>query len=174
MKICLIGGVPAVGKSTLVRKFFNHYLSWQDFKYKKLYGHYNSEINLLILGIYNQNVFSGTDRLSMAVQPDFNAFLQKNNKYNILFEGDRLFNNKTLQNIPTKYEQHIIILQSKFTEQRHKERNDNQTEKFLKGRETKIKNLKQNIKNFILLDNDNENDMKKNFEYIISKMIKNE
>lgn len=167
----MIGGVPAVGKSTLVRMFFNKYLSWQQFKYKKLYGHYNNEINLLILGIYNQHLFSGTDRLSMAVQPDFNNFIKQNTKYNILFEGDRLFNYKTLENIPQNYEQHIIILQSQHTEQRHKERKDNQTEKFKKGRHTKIENIKNKINNYNLLDNDTLEQQQANFKYICSKMI---
>ena len=61
--IVALGGIPAVGKTTLVKQFFYKYKSWKEFKYKKLYGHYNQELNLIILGKYSDNqLFSGTDK----------------------------------------------------------------------------------------------------------------
>ena len=92
MKCVAIGGVPAVGKSTIVTNFLKYNDYWQDYKYKKVRGHYNKELNLFIIGVYGTSVFGGTDKLSMAVQPDFTEFVSKyNEKINILFEGDRLF-----------------------------------------------------------------------------------
>ena len=41
------------------------------FKYKLVNGLYNRKKNIYIIGIYNEELFSGTDKLSMAVQPNF-------------------------------------------------------------------------------------------------------
>jgi len=74
----IIGGQPAVGKTTIVKQFFQNFSGWRNFKFKKLYGHYNEELNLVILGKYiSGEIFSGTDKLSMAVQPDFEEFIDK-------------------------------------------------------------------------------------------------
>ena len=74
------------------------------------------------------DVFSGTDKLSMAVQLDFEDFLEKYNKHNILFEGDRLFNIKTLKKAKELINTKVYIIESKHTDDRHIQRNDNQSE----------------------------------------------
>ena len=168
--IVALGGIPAVGKTTLVKQFFYKYKSWKEFKYKKLYGHYNQEINLIILGKYSDNqLFSGTDKLSMAVQPDFEEFIDKEKPpYNILFEGDRLFNLKTIQKVKDKMDLQVYIVESNMTEQRHIERKDNQSDKFIKGRVTKTNNIKYYLgNNYITLVNNKEADIQKNFKIII-------
>ena len=93
-----LGGLPAVGKSTILRKFFEEYDGWQNFKFGLVQGHYNKNINLMIVGKYGQNkTFEGTDLLSMAVHNDFKKLIKKQMKYNILFEGDRLFTSSILE-----------------------------------------------------------------------------
>jgi GTPase SAR1 family protein len=173
-KIIAIGGEPAVGKTTLIRKFFSNYSPWYQFKYKKLYGHFNKELHLVILGVYSaKEVFSGTDRLSMSVQPDFEEFIDKNKpNYNILFEGDRLFNLKSIKKAESCMDLKVYILESDFIDSRHKDRNDNQSEKFIKGRRTKVKNIKEYLKeNFTVLKNNTENDLNKNYNVLCNNLI---
>ena len=166
-----IGGQPAVGKTTLVKKFFTEYKTWKSFKYKKLYGHYNEELNLIILGKYSKNeMFSGTDKLSMAVQPDFDEFLDlKDLDYNVLFEGDRLFNLKSLKRAKELKDLHVFIVESVHTKTRHIDRNDSQTEKFIKGRVTKVNNIKNwLLDDYTILINNEEEDIDKNFNILLN------
>ena len=66
---------------------------------------------------------------------------------NIIFEGDRLFSLNNLIKLNELYELRIIMLVNspETLLKRHKDRNDTQTDKFLKGRETKIKNIKEHF-----------------------------
>ena len=102
------------------------------------------------MGIYNNDIFCGTDRLSMAVNKDFIKYVLLK-KRNILFEGDRLFTLKNIELIKKHYKTHIILLENDplLLKKRHKERNDKQSEKFIKGRYTKIRNI---WLNFIEID----------------------
>jgi hypothetical protein len=169
--IVALGGIPAVGKTTLVKQFFYNYKNWKEFKYKKLYGHYNEELNLIILGKYSDNqLFSGTDKLSMAVQPDFEDFIDKEKPpYNILFEGDRLFNVKTLQKVKDIMTLQVYIVTSNNTKQRHIDRKDSQSAKFIKSRVTKIENIKIFLnKDYMTLINNKEQDINENYNIIVN------
>ena len=157
MKCIAIGGIPATGKSTIVEQFFLNHSYWNEFKYKKLRGHYNKELNLFILGVYGESKFGGTDKLSMAVQPDFESYVRANhNKANILFEGDRLFSLNNINFLEKYYDLHVGIITSKHTKNRHITRNDKQSEKFIKGRITKINNIKSLYKNYKTYENNEE------------------
>jgi len=161
-----LGGLPAVGKSTILRKFFEEYDGWQNFKFGLVQGHYNKNINLMIVGKYGQNkTFEGTDLLSMAVHNDFKKLIKKQMKYNILFEGDRLFTSSILEFLDEHTDMNAIILKSIHTEQRHIDRKDNQSEQFIKGRNTKINNImKFNFKkNIIYLNNNDKSDLNNNY-----------
>lgn len=169
-KCIAIGGVPATGKTTLVKEIYNQ-LNFQNFKYGLLRGHYNQDNNLSLLGIYNEDsVFLGTDKLSMAVNKHFIKYIEAN-KRNILFEGDRLFSLKNIEFINQYYDLRVIVLNNtkKVIEERHQQRNDSQSEKFIKGRYTKIQNIisnsKSNIETYIL---DNLDDTKELANNIIS------
>ena len=61
-----------------------------------------------------------------------------------------------------------IIIKSNHTEQRHIDRQDNQSERFIKSRNTKINNIcKLNFKRKItFLNNDNQEELEKNFQAI--------
>ena len=169
-----LGGIPAVGKTTIVKQFFYYYKNWKLFKFKKLYGHYSEQLNLIILGKYNNNeLFSGTDKLSMAVQPDFNDFIDKNKpNYDILFEGDRLFNIKTLEKAKTKMSLQVYIITSNNTQQRHIDRKDTQSKRFIKGRFTKIENIKNFLKeDYTTLINNEKQDIDKNYNIIVNNFI---
>ena len=144
MRALAIGGVPATGKTTLAREVIKLIKPTSKFKSELLRGYIKNDI--AILGVYKKNdIFGGTDKLSMAVQSDYENFV-KLKKYHIFFEGDRLFTEKILLNLCENYETRIIILEQKEKELklRHKKRNDTQSEKFLLSRKTKIENIKRN------------------------------
>mgnify|MGYP003645052341 FL=1 len=158
-KKCLaLGGIPAVGKSTIVEQFFINHNYWVNFEYKRLKGHYNKQLNLLILGVYGTAKFAGTDKLSMSVQPDFESYVRANHsKANILFEGDRLFSLNNINFLEKYYQLHIGIITSTHTEDRHITRKDNQSEKFIKGRITKINNIKSAYQSYQTYENNTDN-----------------
>ena len=160
-KCIAIGGVPAVGKSTIVTNFFKYNDYWQEYKFKKLRGHYNKDINLFIIGIYGTSIFSGTDKLSMSVNPDFIEFVDKySNKYNILFEGDRLFTLNNLMMLKKHYELNTVIISSIKTNERHIQRGDSQSKTFIKSRMTKIQNIIKGIDDYVIHHNNEIGDDK--------------
>ena len=181
IKCIAIGGQPAVGKTTIVRQFFNNFSPWKNFKFKKLYGHYNEELNLVILGVYSAGeTFSGTDKLSMSVQPDFDEFIMKYNdklsplKYNVLLEGDRLFNKKSIDLVNSVMGVEVFIVESVYTHKRHIDRNDSQSEKFIKGRVTKVDNIKKHLlDDYTILINNEDADIDKNFKILLNTLREN-
>ena len=75
--ITLIGGEPCSGKSTLVKEIIKQEKINKYFEYDKiLKGYYNKDY--IVLGLYEDSTFPGTDRLSMAVQPKFIKYLEEN------------------------------------------------------------------------------------------------
>ena len=145
MRCIAIGGIPGTGKTTLMRKF----LDGRDLKLKTfrklVVGHEFDD--LIVLGDYsdNESVFAGTDKFSMAVQSESDTFFKENTK-NVVFEGDRIFNSKTLEPLSENYELLILILETEDSEveKRYKERGSEQSDKFINGRRTKCENVKKN------------------------------
>ena len=148
-KLFAVGGQPGTGKTTLFRKFMEG-KEWIDVAPVKLVNaSYNIERDLYILGKYEEGqVFAGTDRLSMAVQPPLQDWIASHN-CNILFEGDRIFNQSFLEfamGLPDTELQVVYLKVSKdILEQRYKDRGSDQSEQFLRGRETKYSNLLSNF-----------------------------
>jgi dephospho-CoA kinase len=150
MKIIAIGGEPGAGKSTLMKIFLETFKMEPAFdKFKLVPYHKSPDKEYYILGKYEQGeVFSGTDRMSMAVQPEAIKFLASLPKDAIvLFEGDRLFTGSFLEHCVENYDTHIIYLSTdkSVREERYKERGSNQNETWLQGRETKIANILSNM-----------------------------
>ena len=149
-KIIAVGGQPGTGKTTLFRK----YMEGKDWivgePAKLVSASYNPDRDLYILGKYEEGeTFAGTDRLSMAVQPPLQEWIASHN-CNILFEGDRVFNQSFLEfcmGLPNTELQVVYLKAPKeLLEQRYKERGSDQSEQFLRGRETKYSNLLSNFK----------------------------
>jgi len=148
-KLIAVGGSPGTGKTTLFRKYMEN-KSFQPVEPAKLVSAmYNTERDLYVLGKYEEGeVFAGTDRLSMAVQPPMQEWIASHN-CNVLFEGDRIFNQSFLEfamGLPDT-ELHIVFLSAPKTvlEQRYQDRGSDQSEQFLRGRETKYSNLLSNF-----------------------------
>lgn len=172
-KIVTISGEPGTGKTTLMRRFLKEY-NWIEVEPVKLVNAlYCDELDLYVLGKYDQGeVFAGTDRLSMAVQPAVIEFVNSTNS-NIMFEGDRLTNSKffdfllTLKDTEVKF---VVVKASKQTlQERYKDRNSNQSDTFLKGRQTKISNILGNFEYMEyteVFNNENKEDQDKIFEFL--------
>jgi hypothetical protein len=150
-KIIAIGGEPATGKSTLMKKFLKMIPGGLEEKepVKLVPSLYASEPDLYILGRYpDGEPFGGTDRFSMAVQPAAVEFVNLTGS-NILFEGDRIFNQSFLEllaDLPdTELKILFITAHDHIIHSRHIERADTQSAVFKKGRATKISNLRSNM-----------------------------
>lgn len=147
MKIVAVGGQPCSGKSTLMQLILSREKDRTSFKYGLLRGIYCNFSKFFVFGLYPENeTFGGTDRLSMAVQRDATSFLQgpmATGKDNLIFEGDRLFNQSFLAVCAAQGELKTIVLTTtpEILKTRHSERGDSQSEIFLKGRVTKYANL---------------------------------
>jgi tRNA uridine 5-carbamoylmethylation protein Kti12 len=148
-KIIAVGGQPGTGKTTLFRK----YMEGKDWivgePAKLVSASYNVDRDLYVLGKYEEGeTFAGTDRLSMAVQPPLQEWISSHN-CNILFEGDRVFNQSFLEfcmGLPNTDLQVVYLKAPKdLLEQRYKDRGSDQSEQFLRGRETKYSNLLSNF-----------------------------
>lgn len=148
-KIIAVGGVPGTGKTTLFRKYMEDKQWVETAPAKLVTAMYNVDKDLYILGKYDEGeTFAGTDRLSMAVQPPLQEWIASHN-CNILFEGDRVFNQSFLEfcmGLPNT-ELHVVYLKAPkdLLEQRYKDRGSDQSEQFLRGRETKYSNILSNF-----------------------------
>ena len=148
-KIIAVGGQPGTGKTTLFRAFIENY-EWRKCEPKKLLNAlYCEEIDTYILGKYEDGeTFAGTDRLSMAVQPHAQEFVLET-KSNVLFEGDRIFNQSFLEfcmGIPDRELQVVYLkVPDAMLKERYAARGSDQSETFLKGRATKYSNLLSNF-----------------------------
>jgi cytidylate kinase len=143
VKRCVaIGGVPGTGKTTLMLKFMGDLTPITKLR-NLVNGHVYKD--RVVLGDYTKDgSFKGTDTFSMAVQPEAEEFF-KENKFHVVFEGDRIFNSKMLNFIQDNgYELLTIIIEApeKMLKERYAERGSDQSEKFLSGRKTKYENIK--------------------------------
>ena len=148
MKIIAIGGEPGCGKTTLMRRIIEEVKPIPKYNEFKLVPYLQKD-NIYILGKYEEGeVFSGTDRMSMAVQPEAIKFIDSLPEYSILlYEGDRLFTASFLEYCVYQHNTKIIYLKTdkSVRQERYKERGSNQNETWLAGRESKISNILSNM-----------------------------
>lgn len=174
MKVIAIGAEPGAGKSTLMWRLVRELQVEQKFNEYKLVP-YHQNGNTYILGKYEEGeTFSGTDRMSMSVQPEAVKFLSTLPDDSIvLYEGDRLFNQSFLEHCYENYDLNIIYLSTskEIREERYKERGSNQNETWLRGRESKVENI---LKNMVLMfntekfENNNLDEQQIVFDHILS------
>lgn len=173
MKVIAIGGEPGAGKSTLMKDILSK-LDWKEEYTSFKLVPYLQHGKYYILGKYEEGeTFSGTDRMSMAVQPEAIKFLATLDKDSVvLYEGDRLFTASFLEHCVENYDLEIIYLQTDQTirEERYKERGSNQNETWLQGRMTKIANILSNMTlmfNVTKFKNNNKEDQKVIVDHIM-------
>ena len=144
----MVGDAPCSGKSTLTRNILSELCSAEYVKPMKLFP-CEKRGDILVVGQYPENeTFGGTDRISYGAIPKFRDFIdQEVSKYkNIILEGDRFFRAKDIEWLIENHDAKVFILTVSDDEEkrRHVERQDTQTEKWLKGRRTQIKNIMTN------------------------------
>lgn len=175
MKVIAIGGEPGAGKSTLMKEILDQY-SWKmEYDKVKLVPYLTNTDGVYVLGKYFEEgqTFSGTDRMSMAVQPEAIKFLATLPSDSVvLYEGDRLFTASFLEHCVENYDLEIIYLETDKTirEERYKERGSNQNETWLQGRETKIANILSNMTlmfNVTKFKNNNKEEQKVIIDHIM-------
>lgn len=142
-KVTMIIGEPATGKSTLIRQLMAS-RPWVFQKLKWVPHHRNNES--AILGDYSSSseMFPGTDRLSMAVQPHARQWIRESGAQMFLFEGDRLGNLKFIEQLMADgHDLKVIrLMADKHTRQtRSIIQRRAQDSTFLRSRETKLRNM---------------------------------
>ncbi len=177
IKVLGLGGEPASGKTSLFKMLLNCLGRNEDFKFGLVRGYTFKSTKVIVLGIYNATLFSGTDRLSMAVQTDAMKFITYAagdpgfEGYSLLFEGDRLFNEKFIRHCLSSCPgSRFMVVKSSAEEKerRHRARGDNQTERWLKSRQTKIANIVDKMTQEIeLYNNENSEDQRAIFDVIV-------
>lgn len=178
MKIIAIGGVPGTGKTTLIRRVLSWDYDWKEVQPTKLLPSlYSKELDCYIFGRYpDGEVFCGTDKLSMAVQPEAVGFI-KTTESNVLFEGDRLFNKSFLNVCNDRtdgFYGFILTSSDDVRAERYASRGSNQSEKFINGRFTKYNNVASDLDlmdSIAFLKNDDQEDLN-NAEKVISTLLR--
>lgn len=149
MRIIAIGGVPACGKSTLVRHLIAQTTLGPKERFAEgVFGHRLPDWNAVVIGTYDddEEMFPGTDKLSMAAHGPTLWFLKKleseGQTRTVFFEGDRLFCSGVMLEIVRKMPCTLSIVMVEASAETLKERRDlrgtDQSAGFLKGRKTKV------------------------------------
>jgi hypothetical protein len=145
MKVTMIIGEPAVGKSRLMREILDRLAPTTFHKIPYVVWHQSVD-GTIVLGNYSDTThkYPGTDRMSMACQPKVieQLFRWRNAGIkSVIFEGDRLGNDtmiKSLQHMGVDLE--VVCLISTQLHKRQGERLD-QSLAFHRSRRTKIRNM---------------------------------
>jgi len=146
-------GVPGTGKTTLVRGILEGFRKVEEdemvadgmVKYHKF-----AKQKTLVLGIYDDSTFAGTDRLSKGCGPKFREWLVSNcEKYegwSLILEGERFMNHKTMPSLFEQESMKLVCLKVSEEElvRRREARNNTQNEKWLKGMTTRVANICDN------------------------------
>ena len=95
MKVIGFIGVPACGKSTKMREIISTLGEGTIEKEGMVYYHLFPETKSVVIGVYDEKTFSGTDRLNMAIAVKFRdwateKFLDgKHDDWTMYWEGQR-------------------------------------------------------------------------------------
>lgn len=177
MKVIMIGGEPGTGKSTLMQYVSDKIKFDRFIETVKLVPYYQKD-NIYLLGKYNkaEGYVQGTDKMSMACQPEVIKFLSTLPSDSVvLMEGDRLFTLTFLEHCESRYDLQIYILKAapNIQSERFKVRGSEQNETWLSGRRTKIKNIECNLNlmsNITILHNNTTDDMINNGKRILENL----
>ena len=130
----LIIGECGVGKTWVMKQLLDE----RNKPYKLGMFLFHETDKYIVIGKYDNSVFEGSDKLSMAIMRDLPKILQYINKKNKIgiFEGDRFTNSKFID----KAEPLIVRIKGDGKLGREK-RGSNQTERHLKSIKTRVGNI---------------------------------
>lgn len=160
IKVIAIMGEPCTGKSRIVKRLLK-IGEWKKKKRGLVKYHRQENTGTIILGRYEDGEqFPGTDKLSMAVQPQVIEFLKTVNN-TVIFEGDRLCNwsmFNAIINMGMKLRIYHVQTSDKVLRKRREAERD-QSSSFLKRQKTKVDNLAAHFPVYTIpLAHDNKND----------------
>ncbi len=140
--LVVLAGIPGTGKTTIFKKIRSKLETKRQFRYKLVRGVMNEKGDH-VLGVYDGSAFEGSDKLSMAVQPDLIKFVNllesKGKPVTIYAEGDRVTNSSFIEKFEDQV--NLFVVESDFVEQFREKRGIKQDEKFKKAKRTKVDGL---------------------------------
>jgi len=143
MKLIYLIGIPGTGKSTVIKELMTHFDNWKLERPIELLDSHISG-NVRILGKYHdEEIFSGTDKLSMSVVPNAIDWISTNPDEVIIGEGDRLNNKSFFEEAQKHGDLHIIYLSVSDKERirRYDERGSEQSRTFIQTVTTKCNKI---------------------------------
>jgi GTPase SAR1 family protein len=152
MKIIGMCGEPASGKSTIMRKFISGLQGTGIVKKEGLVAYTEfAEDRVIVAGIYDEAVFSGTDRTAKSCGPKFRDWLAAKNSdsdyddWTFYWEGERFSNSKFFDFFRDECSD-VTIYYLNADEETLNERNanrSNQNSSWRKGMATRMRNLRE-------------------------------
>ena len=170
MKIIAIAGEPGTGKSSIMKSMVTKEM--KAFQWGLVRGH--AEGRTLIVGTYEEGqTYPGTDRLSMAVQPDFIDMLKRCKEFDVvMYEGDRLSNFSLLQvfkDLGLTVDVFVLRVEESVLNARRAARKDTFKPTWLKGRKSKVLNFQVEAERLFGV-NYLENNTYEDFQTNVSKL----
>ena len=139
VRIVLLVGVQGSGKTWVMKQLIERFKCVSKKKIGKIRYHTNSE--LIVVGKYDNSMYEGSDKLSMAVMSDYDTFMQFNRNCFIVMEGDR-FTNGRVVNHP-EHNPFVIKITDDGKKGRE-QRGSNQKEDVIQRMQTRINNIDAN------------------------------
>ena len=150
MRVTFYIGLPGCGKTTLVRSILAEFRKAEEDEMvvegPVKYHRFNKQ-KTLVLGVYDESTFAGTDRLSKSCGPQFREWLADNEEkykdWGVILEGERFMNSKTLEALFNQESMNLVCLKvsEEELERRRKARNNTQDPKWMKGMATRVANV---------------------------------
>ena len=147
----MLCGEPAAGKSTVMKNFIATLGSYSIQKQGLVTYTLFHDDNVIIAGIYDEQVFSGTDRLSKSAGPAYRKWLATMNAnpewddWSFFAEGERFSNSKFFDFFRDECSD-VTIYYLNADEETLNERNanrSNQNPSWRKGMATRMRNLRE-------------------------------
>lgn len=134
----LIVGETGVGKTWVMVELIKHFDLDRTGKFGLVNYHHNGSV--IVTGKYDGSTFQGSDKLSMAVMSDVEAFVYTNKDKTIFFEGDRFTN----RNFIAQVNPVILKILGDGSEGRNK-RGSNQSDRQIKSIKTRVSKVEATI-----------------------------
>jgi ABC-type dipeptide/oligopeptide/nickel transport system ATPase component len=149
MKITGYIGAAGSGKSTKMREIILTLGEGTIEKSGMIYYHLFPEAKSVVIGVYDEKTFSGTDRLNMAISIKFRTWAEEtflNSEYDdwtMYWEGQRFSTAPMFEFFYKNFDTTIYLLDTpqEVLDERQNERGNVQSSSFLKGSKTRVENL---------------------------------